>query len=350
MSDFDLRRLVQWHLNEIPRKCIPGFQKLIDQIKDPKSMINNLDGAPDPTDGGHEPVSRYDFPEIESKIRRLLCRYCIPAPAVHCDVQYLSTSNHNPMHIEWNTIMRPFRSREPEGMWNLLHIIREMFARNDDNAVALLRTVTDECLSNSQVLLWWYTSKLVQSGGWNFSNHFKVPSPQCVLSQLNCSHLFDEIVTLWKLVAMNPRAGKFYRSQLAAYLQDYHRTAVRRLKNMISMTPPTADDAERKTDATILSNHQTSTILNQIVNIETGGNLTAASMKFTLNCFPGFYSAIQMCNYLNDKDIKLAATTDAIFYVSAVSYYIKILKGWVILEFLRFFISAKCFQKSFYAP
>ncbi|EFO84290.1 hypothetical protein CRE_02729 [Caenorhabditis remanei] len=314
MDDKDLRKLVQWHINDIPRKCIPGFQKLIDQIKDPNSTINRLLGAPDPTDGGHEPISRYDFPEIENKVRRLLIKYCVPAPAVHCDVQYLSSVQH-PTHTEWTTMIKPLRCREPEGMWNLLQMVREMFARSDDNAVALLRTITDECLSNSQVLLWWYISKLVQSGNWTQANCFKAPDSQ-YLAQLHCSQLCDEVVLLWKLVAINPRAGKNYRSQLAGYLQAYHRTAVTRLKNMITSAPPEKNDSMPSTDATVLSNYKIAEILQTITNVDIRYQLSAVNMKFTLNCFPGFYPAIQMCHYLNEQNIRFGVRENAIFYVS----------------------------------
>ncbi|KAF1758462.1 hypothetical protein GCK72_014920 [Caenorhabditis remanei] len=314
MNDTDLRKLVQWHINDIPRKCIPGFQKLIDQIKDPNSTINRLLGAPDPTDGGHEPISRYDFPEIENKVRRLLIKYCVPAPAVHCDVQYLSSVQH-PTHTEWTTMIKPLRCREPEGMWNLLQMVREMFARSDDNAVALLRTITDECLSNSQVLLWWYISKLVQSGNWTQANCFKAPDSQ-YLAQLHCSQLCDEVVLLWKLVAINPRAGKNYRSQLAGYLQAYHRTAVTRLKNMITSAPPEKNDSMPSTDATVLSNYKIAEILQTITNVDIRYQLSAVNMKFTLNCFPGFYPAIQMCHYLNEQNIRFGVRENAIFYVS----------------------------------
>lgn len=318
MSDADLRRLVQWHINEIPRKCIPGFQKLIDQIKDPNSFINTTAGAPDPTDGGHDPVSRFDFPEIEKKVRKLLCRYCVPSPAVLCDVSYLSNTPH-PTHAEWTTVMKPFRCREPEGMWNLLQMVREMFARNDENSVALLRTITDECLANNQVLLWWYISKLVESGHWMNTTTFKVPMPQQLLVQLNCAQLCDEVVTLWKLVAMNPRAGNAYRTHLAGYLQDYHRTAVHRVKNTIGLVPLVLDDLDPhpQADATVLSSHQTASILQTVLNVDVRYPLSAQNMKFSLNCFPGFYPAIQMCHYLNEQDIRLGHSSDAIFYVSA---------------------------------
>ena len=43
------------------------------------------------------------------------------------------------------------RGREPEGMWNLLSIVREMYRRRDSNAIPLLEILTDEILSMEQV-------------------------------------------------------------------------------------------------------------------------------------------------------------------------------------------------------
>lgn len=36
-------------------------------------------------------------------------------------------------------------------MWNLLSIVREMFKRNDRNAIPLLEIITEECLACEQV-------------------------------------------------------------------------------------------------------------------------------------------------------------------------------------------------------
>jgi len=71
---------------------------------------------------------------------------------VFSDVNYLSTSAP-PAASEWSSLLRPLRGREPEGMWNLLSIVREMYKRNDRNAVPLLSIITDECLNCEQVCL-----------------------------------------------------------------------------------------------------------------------------------------------------------------------------------------------------
>lgn len=69
---------------------------------------------------------------------------------VFSDVNYLSTSAP-PAAAEWSSLLRPLRGREPEGMWNLLSIVREMFKRNDRNAIPLLEIITEEVMACEQV-------------------------------------------------------------------------------------------------------------------------------------------------------------------------------------------------------
>lgn len=66
------------------------------------------------------------------------------------DVNYLSTSAP-PAAAEWSSLLRPLRGREPEGMWNLLSIVREMFKRSDRNAIPLLEIITEEVMACEQV-------------------------------------------------------------------------------------------------------------------------------------------------------------------------------------------------------
>lgn len=66
------------------------------------------------------------------------------------DVNCLSTTAP-PAAAEWSSLLRPLRGREPEGMWNLLSIVMEMFQRNDRNAVPLLEIITKECMACEQV-------------------------------------------------------------------------------------------------------------------------------------------------------------------------------------------------------
>lgn len=66
-----------------------------------------------------------------------------------------------PAAAEWTSLLRPLRGREPEGMWNLLSIVREMFKRNDRNAIPLLEIITDECLACEQVRILYFLNDLV---------------------------------------------------------------------------------------------------------------------------------------------------------------------------------------------
>lgn len=77
-----------------------------------------------------------------------------PLPCLHSDVNsmYLS-STEPPAAAEWACLLRPLRGREPEGVWNLLSIVREMFKRRDSNAAPLLEILTDQCLTYEQVTL-----------------------------------------------------------------------------------------------------------------------------------------------------------------------------------------------------
>ena len=71
---------------------------------------------------------------------------------VFSDVNYL-TNSAPPAAAEWSSLLRPLRGREPEGMWNLLSIVREMYRRCDRNAVRLLEIITEECMACDQVII-----------------------------------------------------------------------------------------------------------------------------------------------------------------------------------------------------
>lgn len=70
------------------------------------------------------------------------------------------TSTAPPAATEWQSLLRPLRGREPEGIWNLLSIVRELFRRQDSNAVPLLEILTDEMLQCEQVSIFSLTLRL----------------------------------------------------------------------------------------------------------------------------------------------------------------------------------------------
>lgn len=86
-----------------------------------------------------------DIPQCYLGLKPVLC-------VLHSDVNsmYLS-STEPPAAAEWACLLRPLRGREPEGIWNLLSIVREMFKRRDSNAAPLLEILTEQCLTYEQV-------------------------------------------------------------------------------------------------------------------------------------------------------------------------------------------------------
>uniref|UniRef100_A0A1I8EKE8 SWIM-type domain-containing protein n=2 Tax=Wuchereria bancrofti TaxID=6293 RepID=A0A1I8EKE8_WUCBA len=258
---------------------LPVAQRLIDQLRNPNSEINAAVGAPDPTDGGHDNVAIWclDQRTLHENIRRILIN----------DVQYLS-SNQPPAASEWLSLFRPHRAKEPEGLWNLLSIVREMFKRRDENATSLLHIITEECLACSQVLIWWYQTALSQSGQWTLCSPSTNKSSSLMSNQktpqLNCASLCDEIVQLWRLAALNPRLSSFEREQLTSFIQIYHRNAVERIwKYICFLTNP---------ETSVSS--QAAGFIMSVVDRQ-GQRLSAENARFTADLFPGFLSALRAC-------------------------------------------------------
>ncbi|ENN82733.1 hypothetical protein YQE_00899, partial [Dendroctonus ponderosae] len=158
-----LQKFAQYLISELPQQILPTAQRLLDELLGSQpSAINSVCGAPDPTAGASamDQTSWYlDEKTLHDNIKKILIKFCVPAPMVFSDVNYLSNVAP-PAAAEWTSLLRPLRGREPEGMWNLLSIIREMFKRNDRNAVPLLEIITEECLACEQVLIWYINPKL----------------------------------------------------------------------------------------------------------------------------------------------------------------------------------------------
>ncbi|MCP9265942.1 Zinc finger SWIM domain-containing protein 8 [Dirofilaria immitis] len=246
-------------VNEVEYRYLPVAQRLIDQLRNPSSEINAAVGAPDPTDGGHDNVAIWclDQRTLHENIRRILIKFCLPSPTVHCDVQYLS-SNQPPAASEWLSLFRPHRAKEPEGLWNLLSIVREMFKRRDENATSLLHIITEECLACSQFI------------------NVKSKTPQ-----LNCASLCDEIVQLWRLAALNPRLTSFEREQF--YTDISSECCGEDMEVYLFLANPEAS----------ISSHAASFIMS-VVDRQ-GQRLSSENARFTADLFPGFLSALRAC-------------------------------------------------------
>lgn len=106
-------------------------------------------------------------------------------------------------------------------MWNLLSIVREMFKRNDRNAVPLLEIITEECMACEQILVWWFNTKVALLNGTGYGGKHSMNS-NVHASQHACSSLCDEIVILWRLAALNPGLSPSEREMLHAQFMSWH--------------------------------------------------------------------------------------------------------------------------------
>nr|XP_018897398.1 PREDICTED: zinc finger SWIM domain-containing protein 8 [Bemisia tabaci] len=225
-----LQKFAQYLISELPQQILPTAQRILDELLSPHpSVINSVSGAPDPTAGAsaNEQTAWYlDEKTLHDNINKILIKFCVPAPIVFSDVNYLSNTAP-PAASEWTSLLRPLRGREPEGMWNLLSIVREMFKRNDCNALPLLEIITEECVAIEQILVWWFSTKValqggsLSSGGHGGGKHSSMNSNSHSM-QHACASLCDEIVILWRLAALNPGISPTERSLLQAQFKQWH--------------------------------------------------------------------------------------------------------------------------------
>ncbi|CAG9765145.1 unnamed protein product [Ceutorhynchus assimilis] len=225
-----LQKFAQYLISELPEQILPTAQRLLDELLGSQpSAINSVSGAPDPTAGASamDQTSWYlDEKTLHDNIKKILIKFCVPAPMVFSDVNYLSTVAP-PAAAEWSSLLRPLRGREPEGMWNLLSIVREMFKRNDRNAVPLLEIITEECMACEQILIWWFNTKVAllsgntSHGGSGGGKHNNINS-NTHASQHAGSSLCDEVVVLWRLAALNPGLAPSERDMLHNQFTTWH--------------------------------------------------------------------------------------------------------------------------------
>ncbi|KFD54405.1 hypothetical protein M514_04748 [Trichuris suis] len=250
-----LQKFAQNLVAQLPRDVIPVAQKLLDELLNQKAKINSECGAPDPTAGaaiGDLHAWSLQDRTLKDIVQKLLIKYCTPSPLVYSDVNFLSNYSP-PTATEFDVLLRPFRGREPEGLWNLLGIVREMMRRRDNNASRLLSIVTSVCVQNSQVVQWWYFSKMslvlsVNSGSSphdafhtvNLSLRAAVakqkanPGGHQLAAKYSCSLLMDEIVHLWRLAALNPVLSLEERRSLAYQLSQFQACTENTLQQSMS--------------------------------------------------------------------------------------------------------------------
>uniref|UniRef100_A0A146L3I4 Zinc finger SWIM domain-containing protein KIAA0913 n=1 Tax=Lygus hesperus TaxID=30085 RepID=A0A146L3I4_LYGHE len=226
-----LQKFAQYLISELPQQILPTAQRILDELLSSQpSAINSVCGAPDPTAGAsvNEQTSWYlDEKTLHDNIKKILIKFCVPAPIVFSDVNYLSTTAP-PAAAEWTSLLRPLRGREPEGMWNLLSIVREMYKRSDRNALPLLQIITDECLACDQIMVWWFNTKVALHVG--VSGGGKHSSVNSNGTQHACASLCDEVVILWRLAALNPALSSQERTMFKNHFTEWHMKIIEKVE------------------------------------------------------------------------------------------------------------------------
>lgn len=228
-----LQKFAQYLINELPQQILPAAQKLLDELlSGDEANINQNPAAPDPTAGAtvHE-HTRWclDDTHLSVDIKKILNRQCSAQTTVCCDVQSLH-QNAPPSVAEYSQLLRTIRGREPEGIWNLITIVREMMKRRDANFYLLLDIMTQEVLSCEKIITWWFETKVSLHSG-SMIHLTNKPSTH-ISSQYTCSYFCDEIVQLWRLAAMNPDAKPAKLRQLSAKFFDWHLEILKRQESL----------------------------------------------------------------------------------------------------------------------
>ncbi|KAM4636202.1 zinc finger SWIM domain-containing protein 8 isoform 3-T3 [Discoglossus pictus] len=229
-----LQKFAQYLISELPQQILPTAQRLLDELLSSQSTaINTVCGAPDPTAGpsaSDQSTWYLDESTLSDNIKKTLHKFCGPSPVVFSDVNsmYLS-STEPPAAAEWACLLRPLRGREPEGIWNLLSIVREMFKRRDTNAAPLLEILTDQCLTYEQITGWWYNVRTSASHS-SASGHTGRSNGQSEVAAHACASMCDEMVVLWRLAILDPTISPQRRRDLCAQLRQWQLKVIENVK------------------------------------------------------------------------------------------------------------------------
>ncbi|XP_006813582.2 zinc finger SWIM domain-containing protein 8-like, partial [Saccoglossus kowalevskii] len=230
-----LQKFAQYLISELPQQILPTAQRLLDELlSSQESAINTVCGAPDPTAGpSATEQTRWclDDSTLHENIKKTLIRFSGPAPIVFSDVNslYLS-STAPPSAAEWASLLRPLRGREPEGVWNLLSIVREMYKRQDSNGISLLKILTEECIACEQIIIWWFNTRTSASHNGHGGHGNRNNNSSSAASQHACASLCDEIVTLWRLAALNPTLTPQECQDLWEQLRHWHTQVIDKVR------------------------------------------------------------------------------------------------------------------------
>ncbi len=124
--------------------------------------------------------------------------------------------------------------------------------------IVLEVSVRESLFCASQILIWWFNTKI--SASHNSANGHNMRSQQnsSSSSQHAASSMCDEIVTLWRLAALNPALSSIQRDDLATQLKDWHIKTIDKVRKGRSANMSAANSNIKKADIEIFSGFKAS--------------------------------------------------------------------------------------------
>ena len=135
-------------------------------------------------------------------------------------------------------MLRPLISHEPEAIWNLFDIIKNLLRAQDGNSLQILQIVTEELLNFPQLSLWWFMAStevdsncfVGNSAGAMQQNHATANAISAGYARNTVARLFDEIVELWKAVMIVPCVVSTRKEKVIDILESWHEMALEKTR------------------------------------------------------------------------------------------------------------------------
>ncbi|KAL1130265.1 hypothetical protein AAG570_013203 [Ranatra chinensis] len=157
MDRQQLQKFVQYLIAEHCTEVLPTAQKLADEILHPRSEINQIPGAPDPTAGASaddEHSWHLDEEQVSEQVKA-----------------YLSQGSYYDSNKQLNSLFAK---------------VKEMLRARDSNGARMLTLITEQFLSDPRLVLW-------KSQGAPMVTTYR--------------ELWDQLVALWVCVILNPHCN-----------------------------------------------------------------------------------------------------------------------------------------------
>ena len=130
------------------------------------------------------------------------------------------------------SLLRPLISHEPEAMWNLFEIIKDLLKAQDFNSIQILQIVTEELLNFQQLSLWWFVASTDVDSNCFIGNSASIMqqshanSTSSGYSKNVFARLFEEIVELWKTILIVPFVTDINKNKIKDRLVSWHEMAL----------------------------------------------------------------------------------------------------------------------------